>query len=193
MLSIKKLSKSFGEKQIFKDFSLDLPDRGLFVICGDSGTGKTTLLRMICGLDKDFSGVIQGGGLKNCSVAFQEYRLFPQLSALDNLVFANYDKKDEKNTKEALEALLSLGFSSEDTALLPSELSGGMKQRTSLARAILRKSPLLLLDEPTKELDEENALKVLEMIKKEADSRLVLLITHNKSDAEFLNANIINI
>lgn len=193
MLTVKNLSKSFGKKPIFKDLSLEFPDRGVFALCGESGVGKTTLLRMICGLDKDFSGDIIGGGIKNCSVAFQEYRLFPELSALDNLIFANYDKKSEKNAREALDILRSLGFSDADTTLLPRELSGGMKQRASLARAFLRKAPLLLLDEPTKELDEENSRKVLEIIKNEAAHRLVIVITHNRGDAEFLNAQIINI
>ena len=192
-LSINNVSKSFDKKILFDNFSLVLPEKGVFVLSGESGVGKTTLLRMISGLDTDFSGEISGGGIKNCSVAFQEYRLFPTLSALDNLVFANYDKKTAEKTKEALDMLLSLGFNESDAGLFPGELSGGMKQRVSLARAFLRKAPILLLDEPTKELDEENASKVLEITKNEAKSRLVILVSHNKSDAERLNAKIINI
>lgn len=190
---IKNLSKSFDTKQIFKNFSLEFPQNGVSMLSGESGVGKTTLLRMISGLDTDFSGEISGGGIKNCSVAFQEYRLFPTLSALDNLVFANHDKKTAENTKEALEMLLSLGFKEADALLFPGELSGGMKQRVSLARAFLRKAPILLLDEPTKELDEENANRALEIIKNEAKSRLVILVSHNKADAEKLNAKIIDI
>lgn len=190
---IKNLSKSFDTKQIFKNFSLEFPQNGVSMLSGESGVGKTTLLRMISGLDTDFSGEISGGGIKNCSVAFQEYRLFPTLSALDNLIFANHDKKTAENTKEALEMLLSLGFKEADAVLFPGELSGGMKQRVSLARAFLRKAPILLLDEPTKELDEENANRALEIIKNEAKSRLVILVSHNKADAEKLNAKIIDI
>ena len=190
---IKNLSKSFDTKQIFKNFSLEFPQNGVSMLSGESGVGKTTLLRMISGLDTDFSGEISGGGIKNCSVAFQEYRLFPTLSALDNLVFANHDKKTAENTKEALEMLLSLGFKEADALLFPGELSGGMKQRVSLARAFLRKAPILLLDEPTKELDEENANRALDIIKNEAKSRLVILVSHNKDDAEKLNAKIIDI
>lgn len=192
-LSINNVSKSFDKKILFDNFSLVFPEKGAFVLSGESGVGKTTLLRMISGLDTDFSGEISGGGIKNCSVAFQEYRLFPTLSALDNLVFANYDKKTAEKTKEALDMLLSLGFNESDAELFPGELSGGMKQRVSLARAFLRKAPILLLDEPTKELDEENASKALEIIKSEGEKRLVILVSHNKSDAEKLNAKIINI
>ena len=192
-LSVKNLNKSFGEKVIFKDFCLDFPDKGLYIISGESGAGKTTLLRMIGGLDTDFSGEILGGGIKNCSFAFQEYRLFPTLSALDNLIFANYNKKNEQNTAEAYAMLSSLGFSAADSLLYPDELSGGMKQRVSLARAFLRNAPILLLDEPTKELDEENATKALQIIKKEANSRLVILVTHNKRDLDFLMGEVIKI
>ena len=192
-VKIFELTKKFGDKVLFSDFSFTFEDKGIYFVSGESGVGKTTLLRMISGLDTDFWGEISGGGIKNCSVAFQEYRLFPTLSALDNLVFANYDKKTAENTKEALDMLLSLGFNESDAGLFPGELSGGMKQRVSLARAFLRKAPILLLDEPTKELDEENAGKALEIIKSEGKKRLVILVSHNKSDAERLNAKIINI
>lgn len=186
-------NKSFDKRKIFENFSLELPDKGVFLLSGESGVGKTTLLRMISGLDTKFSGEISGGGVKNCSIAFQEYRLFPELSALDNVILANYDKKTDENEKEAKEMLISLGFNEEDLNLHPAELSGGMKQRVSLARAFLRKAPILLLDEPTKELDEENAKKVLSRIKIEAEQRLVLAVSHRQEDAELLGAEIIKI
>lgn len=192
-LKIKNICKSFDKRKIFENFSLELPDRGVFLLSGESGVGKTTLLRMISGLDTKFSGEISGGGVKNCSIAFQEYRLFPELSALDNVILANYDKKTAENEKEAKEMLISLGFNEDDLNLHPAELSGGMKQRVSLARAFLRKAPILLLDEPTKELDEENAKKALSRIKSEAEQRLVLAVSHRQEDAELLGAEIIKI
>lgn len=187
-LEIKNLCKSFGEKVILSDFSFRFPEKGIYLLLGESGIGKTTLLRMISGLDSSYDGQILGGGLKNVSFAFQEYRLFPQLSAIDNVIFANYDRKDEAVTKEAKEMLCRLGIDEKDMSLLPSELSGGMKQRVSLARAFLRKSNALLLDEPTKELDEQNARAVLSEIKRQGDSRLVIMVSHNAQDADELNA-----
>ena len=189
-LRIDNVSKSFGKKQIFENFSYEFKDSGIYLISGDSGIGKTTLLRMIAGLDKGFSGKITYGGISNVSFAFQEYRLFPTLSALENVLTAT--KKDGENEILRARMLLSeLGFSEENMHLLPSELSGGMKQRASLARAILKDSPILLLDEPTKELDEGLSKTVLEIIKRESEKRLVLMVTHKKEDIDFLNGTVI--
>ena len=192
-LKISNLKKSFDKKVIFDNFSASFEEIGIYSLTGESGAGKTTLLRMISGLDLDFDGEISGGGAKNCSIAFQEYRLFPTISALDNVVLANYDKKTPENELEAKNMLISLGFSEEDTSLYPSELSGGMKQRVSLARALLRKAPILLLDEPTKELDNENAKRALDLIKAEGNSRLVIIVTHKPEDVSYLGANEIKI
>lgn len=187
-LEIKNLSKSFGEKRILENFSQIFEEKGIYSLTGESGAGKTTLLRLISGLDTDYSGEIVGGGFKNVSFAFQEYRLFPELSALDNVIFANNDKKSEAVINEAKEMLLRLGIDEKDMSLLPSELSGGMKQRVSLARAFLRRTPILLLDEPTKELDNQNAALVLEEIKKQGQERLVILVSHNLDDVDALSA-----
>ncbi len=192
-LSIKNLTKHFGSKCIFDGLSLEFDGRGAYAILGESGIGKTTLLRIICGIEKNFSGEVIGGGVKNTSVVFQEYRLFPRLSAVDNVIFANHDKKTSENQKEAENMLFALGFSADDVTLYPSELSGGMKQRVSIARALLRKAPILLLDEPTKELDPENAARLLSLIKKEAETRTVIIITHKTEDAELLGAKVITL
>ena len=180
-LSIKNLRKKFGDKVIFNDFSYSFSKTGIYVIKGASGIGKTTLLRIIAGLDNEFEGTVENGGIHNVSFMFQEYRLFPTLSALENTLIA-----DDSN--EALDfaknLLTKLGISEPDFAKSPSELSGGMKQRIAFARAILRKSPILILDEPTKELDEKSVSSVLNVIANEAKNRLVLLVTH-----ENLNIN----
>ena len=187
-LEIKNLSKSFGEKSILENFFQIFEEKGIYSLTGESGAGKTTLLRLISGLDTDYSGEIVGGGFKNVSFAFQEYRLFPELSALDNVIFANNDKKSEAVINETKEMLLRLNLDEKDLSLLPSELSGGMKQRVSLARAFLRRTPILLLDEPTKELDSQNATLVLEEIKKQGQERLVILVSHNLDDVDALSA-----
>ena len=192
-LKISNLTKSFDKKSILKDFSYSFNDNGIYVIKGESGAGKTTLLRMIAGLDKNYTGSIEGGGIGMVGMAFQEYRLFPQLSALDNIVFANSDEKDEAVLKKAKRMLIHLGFKNEDLTLLPSELSGGMKQRVSLVRAFLSDFPILLFDEPTKELDENNAKKVRDIITMLSKEKLILIVSHNSEDISELNATEINI
>lgn len=192
-LAIKNLRKSFGEKRIFSDFSYSFSDKGIYLLTGESGIGKTTLLRMIAGLDKDFDGEILEGGIGRVSFAFQEHRLIPQLSAIENVVFAISDRKDKAVVSKATELLKTLALEDEDFLLTPDSLSGGMKQRISLARAFIKDAPILLLDEPTKELDPANAEIVRGLIRKAGDSRLVILASHNPEDLLSLGDNVINI
>ena len=182
------ISKSYGDKSILKDFSLTVKENSICIITGDSGCGKTTLLRIISGLDTDYTGEIVGISPSDCAFVFQEYRLFPWLSAIDNVIFAISDRKDEAVYKKAYDMLLTLGFSENDMNLTPSELSGGMKQRVSIARAMLFDRPILLLDEPTKELDPVNSDIVRSLIIEESRRRLVILVTHRQEDVSLLNA-----
>ena len=174
-LSIKSLKKSFGEKSIFKDFSYEFSDNGIYIISGDSGSGKTTLLRIISGLDKEYSGDVSGGGFDNVSYSFQEYRLFPMLTALKNLTVVFHEPSDD-DILSARELLSMLKFTESDMALYPRELSGGMKQRISFARAVLKKSPILILDEPTKELDSEICLIIRKIIIEESKKILTKML-----------------
>lgn len=192
-LTLKNINKSFDNKLIFDDFSYTFSDRGIYAIVGDSGTGKTTLLRMIAGLDKSYDGEISGGGIQNVSYAFQEHRLFPNLTAIENVIIPNGDCNDPSLYDEAKDVLNTLGISNDDFSLLPNELSGGMKQRVALARAFLRKKPILLLDEPTKELDENIRLSLYKLIEKESNIRLVIIVSHHNEDLIHLKATEIEI
>ena len=193
-LSISLLNKSFGEKVIFQNFSYNFDERGIYALMGDSGSGKTTLLRIISGLDRDFEGEVLGGGLSSVSVCFQEHRLFPQISAIDNILEVSFkDIPSLQDRERVKELLLYLGFSEADLQLFPGELSGGMKQRIALVRAIMKNAPILLLDEPTKELDSDLAKSVNDLIKKESENRLVIISTHSESDVEYLGARVIEI
>lgn len=188
-LKIKDLSKNFGEKTILDSFSFEFPQNGICMITGVSGIGKTTLLRMIAGLDKDYSGEIYNGGIGNVSYMFQEYRLFPNISAIKNVVAVTNESSEDEN--RAAELLLRLGFSSEDLKKKPRELSGGMKQRVAFARAIIKNTPILILDEPTKELDDASIDAMAKIIEEESHKRLVIIVTHD--DIKKIAQNSVNI
>lgn len=151
MLEIKDLCVSYGEKTVFKDFSLTVNDREILCVMGKSGCGKTTLLNAIAGLIPH-GGVISGAD--EVSYMFQEDRLIPSLTALGNVTFAIAhlfkDKKEaEKIAKDALKAVGLEGFENR----YPHTLSGGQAARVSLARAFAYPSGLLITDEPFKGLD----------------------------------------
>ena len=176
-LLIKNLNKSFENKVIFEDFSYSFASTGLYLIKGESGIGKTTLIRIIAGLDNDYSGTVENGGCSNVSFMFQEYRLFPTISALENTLVAK--DNSSKDVETAKNLLCSLGISNDDLHKKPSKLSGGMKQRIAFVRAVMKQAPILILDEPTKELDRATADAMLNIVFSEAKSRLVIMVTHD--------------
>ena len=191
MLKISHLCKRFENKLIFDDFSYTF-NNGLYLIHGSSGVGKTTLLRLIAGLDTDFSGEISGGGLGEVSVSFQEYRLFPTLTGIENVLLV-YDNPTDEDADEAKDLLTTLGLTEADVNLFPHEMSGGMKLRISLARAILKKSPILLLDEPTRELNFELIQKVAKLLEEEAKDRIVIIVSHDDIDSLFESKTVIKL
>ena len=173
---ISGLSKAFGEKQVLENFSCTLPAPGLTALMGPSGVGKTTLFRILLGLEKPDSGVIFGMEGKTLSVVFQEDRLFPDLTVLQTAEVAG-------TNGEAW--LARLGLQSELSAY-PQSLSGGMRRRVSIARAICRNGDVFLLDEPFQGLDRERKRDVMEIFRQLKKEKPVLLITHDPEEADFL-------
>ena len=191
-LELISVTKNFGEKLLFRDFSYKFSDTGLYEISGESGRGKTTLLRLIAGLDLSYEGQIIGASQKDISVCFQEHRLFPTLDAVGNLTEVSFQNATEEDKLEAMNMLKRLGFGEADMKLYPKELSGGMRQRVAFARAILRKSKILLLDEPTKELDEAIKTTMMQIIAEQAEKRLVITVSHD-SDLSTIGATVIEL
>ena len=181
-LRLNNLSKSYGKQRVIRDFSYTFPATGIYLLSGASGTGKTTLMRLIAGLEPPDSGTVEQAGA--VSFLFQEKRLFDSLTALQNVILVAPKKAPKEETRERAAALLfRLGFSSDDLNKRGNELSGGMQQRVAIARAVFFDAPILLLDEPTKEIDAANRAVIHELICEEAKKRLVIMASHDAEDA----------
>lgn len=210
MISINKLSKSYkdksGSQQVFKNLSYEFESNGVYSILGSSGSGKTTLLNLISGLDSFQNGTIEvfNQNLNELSVeeksalrkkyfgfGYQFHYLLENLSIYENCLAANFGI-DNGNIDVTLKKLGIAKIKNK----LPSKVSGGEKQRASIARAISKKPNILILDEPTGNLDQENSLIVQDFLldyAKENDS-LVIYATHDISFAKraYKSLNIIN-
>ena len=189
-LVIKNLHKVFDHKVIFEDFSYAFEEKGLYVLMGKSGRGKTTLLRMIAGLDKNYTGEIKA---EASAYAFQEYRLFPTLNALENITKILWEKPTAKQITKTKSLLAYLSFTENDMQLYPHALSGGMKQRVALCRALLAQRSILLLDEPFKELDAALRRQLCTILQKESKHRLIILTAHSLDSLNGLDHTVIEI
>ncbi len=182
MLHLDQISFSYGQKQILEDLSLTLKKGELLAVMGPSGCGKSTLLHLIAGLKRPNGGSITVNAAR-ISYVFQEPRLFPWLTLEQNLraVLSDQETADGRIEK----ALEAVGLS-DSASLYPAQLSGGMKIRASLARALAFGGDLFLLDEPFASLDEtlcnELCIKLREYFKQNGIS--AILVTHRTQDAQ---------
>lgn len=171
-IKIENLSKSFGEKSIIRDVSFTVPDKGIFGIFGDSGCGKTTLLRIISGLDTPSSGKISGNENLKLSVVFQEDRLLPNQTVLKNVSIIS-------DGETALKCLKAVHLD-DSAGLKTEELSGGMGRRAAIARALAYNGDLFLLDEPFKGLESELKDEFFSLFEEIAKTKPVVIITHDE-------------
>lgn len=189
MIRIRNLSKKYGENVIFKDRSFDLEERKTTAIMGKSGLGKTTLLRILMGLEKYDAGSIEGMENKKISAVFQEDRLCENLPAVTNVAIVC-----EKNVtlQEIRKELENIGLSG-STEKPVKELSGGMKRRVAIIRSIMADSDIVIFDEPFKGLDVETRKTVIEYLKEKLKDRTVIMVTHDIDEVLALNCKIINL
>lgn len=174
-IRIDHISKSYKDKIVFDDLSMDLPAHGIVGLSGPSGCGKTTFLHILAGLIAYDSGSITGISGKRTGVVFQEDRLLPWLTAAENLDLVI---KNQATTTKWLEEIQL----SDHSDYYPSEMSGGMKRRISLARALAFDCDLLLLDEPFQGLDDVLKDNMQKLVLREAQSKPVLLVSHDSSE-----------
>lgn len=194
-IKIVNINKSFDGVPILKNVNLEIEQGEFFTIIGPSGCGKTTLLRMIAGFISPDSGAIYLGdeniidlppNLRNVNTIFQKYALFPHLNVYDNVAFSlRLKKTDEKIVDEEVKKYLKLVGLEEHSKKMPNQLSGGQQQRVSIARALINKPGVLLLDEPLSALDaklRQNLLIELDLIHDEVGITFIF-ITHDQQEA----------
>ena len=206
MLELKNISKKFKDRQILSDFNLTVEENKILAIVGPSGGGKTTLLRMLAGLEKIDSGEIIYNGeslpideLEKRNLlgfVFQDFQLFPHLTVLENLVLSpiktmNMVKNDAE--KKATELLEKLGLEKQINNY-PTSLSGGQKQRVALARAMMINPKIIGYDEPTSALDPELRLEVEKLILKNRELGITqIVVTHDLQFAENIADSILKV
>ena len=206
MLELKNISKRFKDRQILSNFNLTVEENKILAIVGPSGGGKTTLLRMLAGLEKIDSGEIIYNGeslpideLEKRNLlgfVFQDFQLFPHLTVLENLVLSpiktmNMSKKEAE--QKALLLLEKLGLSKQINSYSNS-LSGGQKQRVALARAMMINPKIIGYDEPTSALDPELRLEVEKLILQNKELGITqIVVTHDLQFAENIADNILKV
>lgn len=188
MLTIEHLTKQFGEKTLFRDLCLTVD--GPAVLWAPSGWGKTTLLRILMGLDTPTAGRVRGVG--RAAAVFQEDRLCPQLTALQNVTLVL--PGSEKQYKEQIGTdFQQLGMDAAALALPAARLSGGQKRRTALLRALWAPSDTLLLDEPFTGMDPDTLAAAAELLRTRCGTKPVLLATHDREAIRLLGWPVIEL
>ena len=197
-MKLEHITKIYTSKKGIKtkaldDVSLFFPSKGLIFLTGKSGAGKTTLIELISGLNTDYEGNIDyhGTSLKELSSSqldayrnseigfiFQNYALFEDKTVFENLEFV-LRMNQRTDIKKIDEILSSIGLLNHKDKY-PQELSGGEQQRVAIARALLKNPSMIIADEPTAALDEENAILVFDFLKQIASSKLVLVVCHHE-------------
>lgn len=182
-LQFRNVARRFGQIKVFRDLSLEVLDGEFVAIVGPSGCGKTTLLNLASGYDRPDSGVVERSG--EVRMIFQQSGLFPWKTVRQNIALGLRSIGDKKQAADQLAELLRLiqldGFEEH----YPHQLSGGMKQRVELARALAGNSDLLLMDEPFSALDYLTRLRMRQELARvlQQRPRTVLLVTHDIEEA----------
>ena len=174
------VKKAFDGKTVLSDLSLDFPEGRTTLLMAPSGWGKTTLLRIASGLDRDFEGEVEKGGRH--VVLFQEDRLVEGISALSNLLALG------KGKEECLASLSILGLEGQERKKV-SELSGGMKRRVAIARVLLMDGDRFFLDEPFTGLDGETKEAVASVLKKKLKGKTVVVVSHSEEDGPLMDSD----
>lgn len=203
ILTLKNISFSYKDKVIFDNYNFVMNKEEIIAIIGPSGCGKSTLLKIINGLETEYSGdvLLNGVNVNNIPVnkrdivlMFQDNLLFPHMTIFENIEFSLKMKKYPKHEIKKMVEEVARDIHLEDKLnKYPKELSGGQQRRVALARAVISKPKLLLLDEPFTGLDKEIKLEIMNLVKiiREKYNTSIVFVTHDLSEAEYLEAKCI--
>lgn len=192
-ISVHNLSKSFQDTTVLQDISFEAHEGCVTTFLGNSGAGKTTLFRLLSGLEAPDAGSISLNG-KKLGFIFQQFHLWQHMSVLENLILApiqvlKYSK--QQAIEQALALLSYLGLAEKKNAY-PKTLSGGEQQRVAIARALMMKPDVLLFDEPTASLDPECTRLIHTIIQElTKKNKIILIITHDHSFAKSVSDHIL--
>lgn len=195
----KKFELEAENLEVLQDINLEIQEGEFISIVGASGCGKSTLLKMISGLDQATDGIVKVEGKVvekpsvDIGVIFQESRLFPWLTVEENIEFGIHEKMNKKNRKQLIREYISLVELNGFEKAFPRQLSGGMQQRVSIARALINKPDILLLDEPFGALDAFNRMNMQNEILRiwETEKKTMILVTHDIDEAIYLGNRVV--
>ena len=182
---MEKINKSYGDKEVLRDFTTKFEEGTVTFITGESGIGKTSIIRILMGLEGYQSGSISGLEGKEISVVFQDDCLCDKLSLDKNLSMVIDGQQGKEQDLDRLLGIFGLeGYRHKRVA----ELSGGMKRRLAILRAILYPHNLMIMDEPFKGLDEENKKLVMGQVGKSLVGKTAIIVTHDKTEIDFFRS-----
>ena len=209
MIEVKEVEKSYGSLQVLKKVSLTIENNKVVTIVGPSGAGKSTLLHIIGTLDKPDRGEVVIDGVQLCKLSddklaefrnqhigfvYQFHHLLPEFTALENVampaLIAGMSRKDSFKRAQELLDFLKLG---DRVGHKPAQLSGGEQQRVSVARALMNNPELILADEPSGNLDTENARKLHDLffVLRDTFQQTFIIVTHNEELAQLSDRKIV--
>ena len=183
-IQLKNISKSFENKKVLDKINIVFKNP-ITCIMGASGSGKTTLINIISGLVKQDNGEVEGVKDKKIGVVFQEDRLCENIDSVKNVELVCKKSKEEIRTE-----LENIGLK-DNTGKPVKKLSGGMRRRVCIVRALMYEPDIVIMDEPFKGLDDETKKNTIKYIKKRLGDRMLLVITHDKEDIGYLGAEVV--
>lgn len=188
MINAEKICKSFGDNTVLSDFSHEFKSGAVTAVLGKSGCGKSTLLDILMGIQQPDSGKVTHGS-ERLSVLFQENRLCENLTASANIRLVTDKRISKSQIADELSAVGLDGIENSPARIL----SGGMKRRVALLRALLAEHDILFLDEPFKGLDEDTKCLVMNYCKEKIAGKTTVFVTHDISECEFLADEIVRL